>query len=58
MIGLRRGRRATQLPDGEDRAGAMVAARRLASGATVLLCGVVLALIGVLFASRLRGLPS
>ncbi len=56
VIGLRRGRRATKLPDGEDRAGAMVAARRLASGATVLLCGVVLALIGVLFASRLRGL--
>ncbi|MBK9296312.1 MAG: glycosyltransferase family 2 protein [Candidatus Microthrix sp.] len=56
VIGLRRGRRATKLPDGEDRADAMVAARRLTSGATVLLCGVVLALIGVLFASRLRGL--
>ncbi len=55
VIGLRRARRGGKLPDAEERTDAMVAGRRLAGAATVLLCGVVLALIGVLFASRLRG---
>lgn len=55
VLGLRRARRARKTVEGDERRGALVAARRLSSAAAVLLCGVALALIGVLFASRLRG---
>ena len=58
VIGLRRSRRlrrGLKLPDGTDRTSALASSGRQISGATVLLCGVALALIGTLFASRLSG---
>lgn len=59
VIGRRRTRRGAELGDGDGdgdgRDSALVAARCLVAAAAVLAAGVALALIGVLFASRLRG---